>query len=182
VFHLQLRQFPHNYSQFNLSADEVAPIVDAWAQDQWVEVGERKWSPHQAKLTIVEGPRIALAALSMGRGWRQAEREGRDVTQPLLADARTGVRIAATTPEELEMTALARGAARETANAMVEDAQERADAPSDDLEGLLGHGPDAAALLAAWRTVTARSPQLSPSERLALAELRLRTARADPSD
>jgi hypothetical protein len=30
--------------------------------------------------------------------------------------------------------------------------------------------------------VTARSPQLSPSERLALAELRLRTARADPSD
>ena len=177
MFHLQLRQFPHNHSRFNLSEEELAPIVDAWAQDRWVSFGDRKWSPHQAKLTIVEGPRIELAALSMGRGWRQAEREGQDVTQRLLERARSGATGGGSAPDGPPAQAHAQGADLEPAGAPVE----RSGAEAGDVSALLGDGAAAQALFQAWRDVTARSPQLSPSERLALAELRLRTSRAEPS-
>jgi hypothetical protein len=177
VFHLQLRQFPHNHCQFNLSEQELAPVVDAWAQDRWVSFGERKWSPHQAKLTIVEGPHIALAALSMGRGWRQVEREGEDVTQRLLERARAGTTGGGSVAEGPPTPARVQGAALGSSGAPVE----RAGAEAGDVRALLGDGAAAEALLQAWHDVTVRSPQLSPSERLALAELRLRTARADPS-
>jgi hypothetical protein len=177
VFHLQLRQFPHNHSQFNLSEEELAPIVDAWAQDRWVSFGERKWSPHQAKLTIVEGPHIALAALSMGRGWRQAEREGQDVTQRLLERARSGATGGGSAPDGPPAQTRAKDAGLGSSGAPAG----RAGAEAGDVSALLGDGAAAEALLQAWRDVTVRSPQLSPSERLALAELRLRTGRADPS-
>jgi hypothetical protein len=175
VFHLQLRQFPHNYSQFNVSEQELVPIVEAWARDRWVSVGERKWSPHQAKLTVIEGPRIELAALSMGRGWRQVERDGRDVTERLLEHARAGPPPTDSLPSAAPPVAVAPGTARQASEAMAGQA-----GTNEDVHALLGGG-DAEALIQAWRAVTARSPQLSPSERLALAELQLRTAGADPS-
>jgi hypothetical protein len=177
VFHVQLRQFPHNHCRFNLSEPQLAPILDAWAQDRWVSFGERKWSPHQAKLTIIEGPRIALAALSMGRGWRHVEREGNDVTLRLLEQARTGMTGADAVRERTPMAAVTRRTTPEEPDTTSADTG-RAD---QGIGALLGGESEAAALLAAWRAVTARSPQLSPSERLALAELQLRTAGADPS-
>jgi hypothetical protein len=176
VFHVQLRQFPHNHCRFNLSERELAPILDAWAQDRWVSLGERKWSPHQAKLTIIEGPRIALAALSMGRGWRQAEREGYDVTRRLIERAQTEATGGGAAQDNAAMAVVAEGTARASVDAPPADAA----GGGQDVRALLG-GADAEALLAAWRAVSARSPQLSPSERLALAELQLRTAAADPS-
>jgi hypothetical protein len=89
MYHLELRQFPHNLCRFNLTKQELHAIVEPWARDHWIELGERKWSPQQAKLTILEGPRIPVQQLSMGRGWRQAQRHGTEVTERLLADART---------------------------------------------------------------------------------------------
>jgi hypothetical protein len=86
VYHVELRQFPHNMCRFNLSAQELrATILEPWVQDRWVDFGERKWSPHQAKLTVLEGSRIPFAQLTMGRGWRAAQRDGREVTDELLA-------------------------------------------------------------------------------------------------
>ncbi|HEV2981517.1 MAG TPA: hypothetical protein VGX51_08805 [Solirubrobacteraceae bacterium] len=176
MFHLQLRQFPHNHCQFNLSEEELAPIVEVWARDRWVLLGERKWSPHQAKLTIIDGPRIELAALSMGRGWRQVERDGRDVTERLLEHARAGPTPSDAPPSAAPPAAVAPGTARQVSEAMAAPA-----GADEDVHALLGGGGDAESLLQAWRTVTARAPQLSPSERLALAELQVRTAGADPS-
>lgn len=184
MFHLQLRQFPHNHCQFNLSEQDLARIVTSWADGGWISIGERRWSPHQARLTIIEGPQLALASLSMGRGWRQVQREGQDVTQRLLEHA------SATPPHA--PAGRAPSTADVAAAGAVSAASVSADDPSrtgvqlrrpvgDHLNDLLGDGRDAAALLEAWRSVTARSPQLSPSERLALAELQLRTSRADPS-
>src|SRR6516165_10324622 len=66
MFHLQLRQFPHNHSQFNLTEQELHAIAGPWVRGQWLAIGERKWNAHQAKLTIVEGPRVQMAQLSMG--------------------------------------------------------------------------------------------------------------------
>jgi hypothetical protein len=56
-------------------------------REKFVALGERKWSPHQAKLTILEGPRLEVQQLSMGRGWRVAQRQSEDVTERLLAAA-----------------------------------------------------------------------------------------------
>ncbi len=89
AYHIELRQFPHSACHFNLTAQQLsATVVEPWAREGWIEMGERKWNPHQAKLTVLEGPHIPVDELSMGRGWRTAQREGRDVTEHLLAAAR----------------------------------------------------------------------------------------------
>ncbi len=90
MYHVELRQFPHNFCRFNLTGEELREtILHAWANGGWIELGERKWNPHQANLKVLEGPQLPVEQLSMGRGWRNAERHGRDVTEQLLAMART---------------------------------------------------------------------------------------------
>ncbi len=89
VYHLELRQFPHNMCRFNVTEQELREtILVPWAQERWVEFGERKWSPHQATLTVLRGPRIPFGQLTMGRGWRTAQRDGEDVTEELLSGVR----------------------------------------------------------------------------------------------
>ncbi len=160
MYHVELRQFPHNHCRFNLTEQELGALALAWARGQLVHLGERKWSPHQARLTIVEGPRLAAEELSMGRGWRTVQRQGEDVTERVLAEA---ARVA--------LAAHQQAAAQPPAQAGV-SAQDAA--PADplttgvQLAALLGEQP--AALLAAWRAVVARRPGLSPSDSLAVAE------------
>jgi hypothetical protein len=151
MYHVELRQFPHNHSRFNLTEPELRALTLPWAREQVVEVGERKWSPQQAKLTILEGPQIPVEQLSMGRGWRTAQRDGEDVTERLLDEAR---RVVAA-------EAHAGGAAGPSglADPLALGVQ---------LASLLGNDP--ARLLAAWRAAVAARPDLSPSESLALAE------------
>jgi hypothetical protein len=155
MYHVELRQFPHNMCRFNLSERElVDTIVGAWAADEWIEFGERKWNPHQARLTVLEGPQLAVEELAIGRGWRNAQRHSEDVTERVLEQARA--RQAATAASE---------AAASTA-AGVAGADEQ-------LRALLGADPGA--LLASWRLTAARRPELAPSEALALAEATLRS-------
>jgi 2-iminobutanoate/2-iminopropanoate deaminase len=81
VYHVELRHFPRNVCRFNLSAEELrATVLDPWAADRPVELGEMKWDPRQARLTVIESKRIPPEELSMGRGWSTAQRLGRDVT------------------------------------------------------------------------------------------------------
>jgi hypothetical protein len=162
VYHLQLRQFPHNLSHFNLTADELRVITQPWARGEWVEVGERKWTPHQAKLTILEGPRLEMEQLSMSRGWRNAQRQSEDVTELVLQAAKQA------------------GEAPAAAAALRASEEGLVAAPPEDqeLRSLLGEDPEA--LLAAWREVTADRPARSPSERLALAEAAVRSSQGSP--
>lgn len=153
MYHLELRQFPHNMCRFNLTEQELlATVVEPWAREQWIELGERKWSPHQAKLTVLEGPQIPIEQLSMGRGWRNAQRQSEDVTERLLARAKQAGD--ATTATSAGDTTAGSSAPR--------------DASDTRLLPLLGSDP--AALLQAWRLVAERRPELAPSESLALAE------------
>jgi len=85
VFHLELRQFPNNFCRFNLTEEQLHSIIGPWARGDWVELGERKWNPAQAKLKVLEGPELALDQLTMGRGWRNAQRHGREVTEQVLS-------------------------------------------------------------------------------------------------
>jgi hypothetical protein len=151
VYHLELRQFPHNVCRFNLSERELAAVTAPWAREQIVDFGERKWSPQQARLTVLEGPPLASEDLTMGRGWRTAQRQGQDVTERVLAAARDAA------------AAQHRAAAAPVAPGMADPL-----ALGVQLASLLGK--DAASLLDAWRAVVARSGGLSPSESLALAE------------
>jgi hypothetical protein len=151
MYHLELRQFPHNTCRFNLTEQELRMVLEPWVREKFVEVGERKWSPHQAKLTILEGPRLEVAQLSMGRGWRNAQRQSEDVTERLLAQASQANRATATAE-----------------NAAAAGSPAPGGGITEQLLPVLGDDP--AALLQAWRLAAERRPELAPSESLALAE------------
>jgi hypothetical protein len=168
VYHLQISQFPHNVSRFNLDGRELRTILYPWVSERVFELGEHKWSPQEANLTVLEGPELPVQSLSMGRGWGAAERQGQDVTRSVLAQAR----------QELSAQAQPQpGAASAPAGAAPAAApQVDSLAAGVELASLLG--PDAVRLLAAWREVAGRAAGLSPSETLALAERQL----AGPTD
>jgi hypothetical protein len=89
VYHLELREFPHNSHAYNVEPARLeATILDPWVRGEIFEFGERQWIPQRTKLTILEGERLPLHALSMGRGWNAARRKGKDVTEELLETAR----------------------------------------------------------------------------------------------
>jgi hypothetical protein len=157
MYHLELRQFPHNLCRFNLTREELRPIVEPWAQDHWIELGQRKWSPQQAKLTILEGPRIPVEQLSMGRGWRQAQRHGTEATERLLAEVRATGSAAIPVPS----------------NEASLPAELLADSLGLELLTLLEGDP--APLARSWALASARCPERPASECLALAEQAVRS-------
>ena len=203
TYHVEIREFPRNVNRFNMSGQEVGAVLLAWAQERVFELGGQRWNPQTAEMTVLEGPEIPVSGLSMGRGWPTALREGVDVTDRVLAEAREAVVDGSVARMELAREAEA-AAAAQTAAPASEAAAPAPEAPAaaeplgaalDEgsgeaavaaVEGAGGDqlalgvelaallGADAARLLAAWREVTARASGLSPSESLALAERQLR--------
>ncbi len=169
MFHIQLRQFPHKAWRFNLSEAELRAVAIPWARMEWLEFGERKWNPHEAEITILEGPELAFQELSMGRGWRAAERRSEDITERVLTTIKQVEDEHAQAQEDARI--------QEAARAQVADREESA-APSVpvadpltlgvQLASLLGSRPTE--LLAAWQRAAAAAPSVSPSEALAQAE------------
>jgi hypothetical protein len=87
VFHVELRQFPHQTRAFNLTREQLdARIVRPWVSTGGVELDDRRWSSERAKLTIYEGPELPPEQLGLGRGWANVTRAGEDVTARVLAD------------------------------------------------------------------------------------------------
>ena len=152
VFHIELRQFPHNLCHFNLDDAALGAIVKAWTTEPFVEIEERKWNPNTAKLKILEGPEIPLDQLTMGRGWRVAERQGEDVSERVLTAAKEAAR------------APSAGAPQQAPS----DGALEADSLGLELLSMLADGP--APLYYAWRLATKRFPDRSPGESLMLAE------------
>ncbi len=88
VYHVELRHFPRNLCHFNMGGAELqSAILEPWAADRMFDLGDLRWDPRQARLTILEGPRIPPDQLTMGRGWSTAKRQGTDVTAQVLAAA-----------------------------------------------------------------------------------------------
>jgi hypothetical protein len=87
VFHVELRQFPHQARAFNLTREDLeARILGPWMSGGAIELDERRWSPDRARLTIYEGRQLAPEELGMGRGWGNVTRIGAEVTERLLAE------------------------------------------------------------------------------------------------
>ena len=152
MYHIELRQFPHNLCHFNLDNGALGAIVKAWTSEPFVEIEERKWNPNTAKLKILEGPEIPLDQLTMGRGWRVAERQGQDVSERVLGAA----------------TESARAATQGTPQQAPSDGALEADSLGLELLAMLADGP--APLYYAWQLAAKRFPDRSPGECLMLAE------------
>lgn len=178
MFHVELRKFPHNTCAFNLSEAELWEIVGPWSREQWVELGERKWSPHQARLTVLEGPHLAVEDLAMGRGWRNAQHRSSDVTERVLAQA-LATPAAAAAGRSAGSAPGAESAPGAGSVAPAGNGEPGGGYAPATLHPLLG--PDPAALLRAWRLAARRRPELTPSESLALAEATLRSLDGPPA-
>jgi hypothetical protein len=180
IYHLELRKFPKTLTRFNQSGQQVGAIVLPWIQERILDIDGEKWAPYESAITIIEGPAIPVDRLSMGRGWRTAQREGSDVTDRILAEARQALADGSATTAEAPPTSFPTPSSQEPGPA--EDYPSAAPAAPDpadgdqlalgvQLAGLLGGDP--VGLLAAWREVAGRSSGLAPSESLALAEREL---------
>jgi hypothetical protein len=186
MYHVELRQFPHNFCRFNLTERELRhTILDVWLRGEWVELGERRWNPQQAKLTVLEGPRLPVEQLSMGRGWRNAKREGQDVTERLLP----GAGVAEAPAKEYWKRIVGPGAADSATPwsaterttdpdpAVDESTEEDARLVGDSLglEVLAKLGTESAELRFAWQLARERYPESSASDCLRLAEVAVRS-------
>jgi len=191
VYHLELRQFPHNVCRFNLSEAQLRAVLDQWVVGMPLEYQEVRWVPQEARLTVLEGPPLEPGELTMGRGWRAAQRRGTDITEQALGAART--RVEQQHQQRLQPqpgganpaagTAGAPAAAPATAASAGSEPAHGASQPAPDaftlgvqIAALLGANP--LELLEAWRTVASSSPELSPSAALARAEAELASAEA----
>jgi hypothetical protein len=89
VFHVELRQFPHQARVFNLSREELeARILQPWCNDAPIDLQDRRWTSEKAKLTILEGAELRTDEIGLGRGWSNATKSGQDVTAKLLEETR----------------------------------------------------------------------------------------------
>jgi hypothetical protein len=87
VFHVELRQFPHQARAFNLTREQLdARIVTPWVAGGAIDLDDRRWTAERAKLTIYEGPELSRDQLGLGRGWANVTRAGEDVTARVLAE------------------------------------------------------------------------------------------------
>jgi hypothetical protein len=84
MYHLELRKFPHTVCRFNQSEQQLRAVVVPWTHDEWIEEGERKWNSNEATITVLQGPKLSMPELAMGRGWRNAQRRSEDVTERVL--------------------------------------------------------------------------------------------------
>jgi hypothetical protein len=92
MFHVELRQFPHLARAFNLTREELdAKILRPLASGVPVQWNDRRWAPDRVKLAIYEGPELAVEEIGMGRGWGNATKDGENVTERLLREARLQV-------------------------------------------------------------------------------------------
>jgi hypothetical protein len=90
VYHVELREFPHDTHAFNLDAARMhATIVGPYVRGDVFEFGDYEWVPQRTVLTILEGPELPLSQLGLGRGWARARRAATDVTEAVLAAAGT---------------------------------------------------------------------------------------------
>jgi hypothetical protein len=167
VYHLELRKFPHTVCRFNQSEQQLRALVVPWVGEQWIEEGERKWNSNEATLTVLEGPKLSMPELAMGRGWRNAQRRSQDVTERLLgAVERAGAPAAG-----------GEGGPAEGAAPVAQDATAGsrllADSLGLELLAQLDAGP--VALSRAWSLAAERLADAPASQSLALAELAVRS-------
>jgi hypothetical protein len=91
VYHLELRQFPHVSRAFNLDREALdTRFLKPFAAGELIEYADHRWGPEKTRLTVLEGPELDQADRGLGRGWALATKQGRDVTEQVLAEVQRG--------------------------------------------------------------------------------------------
>ena len=83
MYHVEIRESAfHITHAYNLDAERLhANVLNPFARGEIFELAGREWIPQRAKLTILEGDELPLHMLAMNRGWNNARRKGKDVTE-----------------------------------------------------------------------------------------------------
>lgn len=167
MFHIEVRERSHRLSRLNMTEQELAStVLVPWVRGERIELGERTWRPEEASIRIVEGPEIPIGAMTLGRGWPTAVREGREVTQALIAAA--GRQFAAGAAPGGEPSGPPPGGGP---SAMAASAAAEAGLLADSLglELLRRLSDGAIGLHEIWKVSAERHPQLSASASLEIA-------------
>jgi hypothetical protein len=174
VYHLELRKFPHTVCRFNQSEQQLRAVVVPWTNEEWIEEGERKWNSNEASITVLQGPKLSMPELAMGRGWRNAQRRSEDVTERVL-EAVKRERAPAPTPGSAQNAQVGgEGMRAETATAgEAPDSRLLADSFALELLALLDTG--ALSLSRVWQLASERPGHAPAAESLALAEQAVRS-------
>ena len=178
MYHLELRKFPHSVCRFNQSEAQMLGVVVPWVREEWIEQGERKWNANEASLTVLEGPKLSMPELAMGRGWRNAQKRSEDVTERVLVAARS---LAGEQPAQVAQPMQpARSAPEDAGEARGGDAGGAgaghdllADSLALELLALLDDG--ALPPARAWELARTRLDHASAADSLALAERAVRS-------
>ena len=134
MFHVELRQFPHQARAFNLTREELdARILGPWCSGAPIELQDRRWTSEKAKLTILEGAELRPDEIGLGRGWNNATKSGRDVTTRLLEETRQSRQAPADELKEAIVTACAASAISLAQVVAVAAAREPQRRPSEQL-------------------------------------------------
>ena len=91
VYHLELRSFPHVARVFNLDREALdTRFVKPWAAGEMIDHDDQRWAPEKTRLKVLESPDVVESKLGLGRGWGEATRRSRDVTETVLAEIHRG--------------------------------------------------------------------------------------------
>ncbi len=86
MYHVELRQDGDRVRAFNLTEVQVRErFLQPLAGERPLVVEDKQFDPLKVKLTVLEGPKLRLDQLTLGRGWSEAERSGQDVTAQFSA-------------------------------------------------------------------------------------------------
>ncbi|WP_249009181.1 hypothetical protein [Conexibacter sp. DBS9H8] len=85
-FHVELRDGREIVRAFNLGAEEVrARFLEPLRTGAIFTLQDKEFEPRTARLTVIEGERLAPGQLALGQGWTNAVKRGRDVTGTFLS-------------------------------------------------------------------------------------------------
>jgi hypothetical protein len=85
-FHVEVRQGFRRASAFNLDEQKLRrTVIDPWRSGGPLLLGDREWDPQASTLKILQGPELSAADLAFGRGWQNAERSAKEVTESVIS-------------------------------------------------------------------------------------------------
>ena len=91
MYHVELRQFPHVSRAFNLDREALdTRFLKPFVAGDLIEYEDRRWGADKTRLTVLQGPELGQVHRGWGRGWAMATKQGRDVTERVLAEVRRG--------------------------------------------------------------------------------------------
>jgi hypothetical protein len=89
VYHLELRSFPTVARAFNLDRETLdLTFLKPWVAGELIDYEDKRWAPDKTKIKVIEG--TFVEGIGIGRGWGEATRHGRDVTDAVVAEIHRG--------------------------------------------------------------------------------------------